>query len=111
VPRKYWLSSQPSHSGSFRALVRKAKGRFRIKRDYEETKEEVGLDHCEDQSWGGWHHHATVVSQDYAFFMLEKMDNKKTSGLTLPTVRQWIDKWLMLCKNICPICRNRIFND
>jgi len=46
-PRKYWLSSLPPHRTSFRGLVRKAKGRFRVDQDYEEMKGEVGLDHFE----------------------------------------------------------------
>ena len=37
-PWKYWLSSLPPHRTSFRGLVRKAKGRFRIEQDYEEMK-------------------------------------------------------------------------
>ena len=39
---KYWLSSLPPHLTSFRGLVRKAKGRFRVEQDYEEMKGEVG---------------------------------------------------------------------
>ena len=76
-PRKYWLSSLPPHRSSFRGLVRKAKGRFRVDQDYEEMKGEVGLDHFEGRSWQGWHHHVTLVTLAYAFLMLERMGNKK----------------------------------
>jgi SRSO17 transposase len=76
-PWKYWLSSLPPHRTSFRALVRKAKGRFRIEQDYEEMKGELGLDHFEGRSWQGWHHHVTLVTLAYAFLMLERMGNKK----------------------------------
>ncbi len=76
-PRKYWLSSLPPHRTSFRELVRKAKGRFRVDQDYEEMKGEVGLDHFEGRSWQGWHHHVTLVTLAYAFLMLERMGNKK----------------------------------
>ncbi len=76
-PRKYWLSSLPPHRTSFRALVRKAKGRFRVDQDYEEMKGEVGLDHFEGRSWQGWYHHVTLVTLAYAFLMLERMGNKK----------------------------------
>jgi SRSO17 transposase len=76
-PWKYWLSSlSPPHT-SFRRLVRKAKGRFRIEQDYEEMKGELGLDHFEGRSWQGWHHHVTLVTLAYAFLMLERMSNKK----------------------------------
>ena len=76
-PWKYWLSSLPPHRTSFRGLVRKAKGRFRIEQDYEEMKGEVGLDHFEGRSWRGWHHHVTLVTLAYAFLMLERMGTKK----------------------------------
>ena len=76
-PRKYWLSSLLPDRTSFRALVRKAKGRFRIDQDYEEMKGEVGLDHFEGRSWQGWYHHVTLVTLAYAFLMLERMGNKK----------------------------------
>jgi SRSO17 transposase len=76
-PWKYWLSSLPPQRTSFRGLVRKAKGRFRIEQDYEEMKGEVGLDHFEGRSWQGWHHHVTLVTLAYAFLTLEKMANKK----------------------------------
>jgi len=52
-----------------------------------------------------------MVTLAYAFLMLERMGNKKTSGLTLPAVRRLIQKWLMLYTGICPTCKNIIFND
>jgi len=76
-PWKYWLSSLPPQRTSFRGLVRKAKGRYRVEQDYEEMKGEVGLDHFEGRSWQGWHHHVTLVTLAYAFLMLEKMGKKK----------------------------------
>jgi SRSO17 transposase len=82
-PRKYWLSSLPAHRISFRGLVRKAKGRFRVDQDYEEMKGEVGLDHFEGRSWQGWHHHVTLVTLAYAFLMLERMGDKKNFWIDL----------------------------
>ncbi len=82
-PRKYWLSSLFPQRTSFRALVRKAKGRFRVDQDYEEMKGEVGLDHFEGRSWQGWHHHVTLVTLAYAFLMLERMGNKKNFWIDL----------------------------
>ena len=76
-PWKYWLSILPPQRTSFRGLVRKAKGRFRIEQDYEEMKGEVGLDHFEGRSWQGWHHHVTLVTLAYVFLTLEKMAAKK----------------------------------
>jgi len=82
-PRKYWLSSLSPRRTSFRALVRKAKGRYRVDQDYEEMKGEVGLDHFEGRSWQGWHHHVTLVTLAYAFLMLERMGNKKNFWIDL----------------------------
>jgi SRSO17 transposase len=82
-PWKYWLSSLLPHRISFRGLVRKAKGRFRVEQDYEEMKGEVGLDHFEGRSWQGWYHHVTLVTLAYAFLMLERMGNKKNFWIDL----------------------------
>jgi SRSO17 transposase len=46
-PTRYWLSTLPS-SITFRDLVDAAKLRWRIERDYQELKREVGLGHYED---------------------------------------------------------------
>jgi len=75
-PLKFWLSSLPLNT-SWRNLVRRAKGRFRIEQDYREMKMEVGLDHFEGRSWQGWHHHVTLVALAYSFLMLERLGNKK----------------------------------
>ena len=82
-PWKYWLSSLPPQRTSFRGLVRKAKGRFRIEQDYEELKGEVGLDHFEGRSWQGWHHHVTLVTLAYAFLVLERIGKKKNFWIDL----------------------------
>jgi len=81
-PLKYWLSSLSPHI-SFRRLVRKAKGRFRIEQDYREMKMEVGLDHFEGRSWQGWHHHVTLVAMAYSFLLLERLSNKKNFWIDL----------------------------
>ena len=73
-------------------------------------KKEVGLDHFGGRAWQGWHHHVTLVALAYTFLVMERMANKKTSGLTLPAVRRWIQKNLMLYTGICPICNNVIFD-
>jgi SRSO17 transposase len=45
-PTKYWLSTLPADV-SFIRLVDVAKMRWRIERDYQELKQEIGLDHYE----------------------------------------------------------------
>jgi SRSO17 transposase len=58
-PTKYWLSTLPQDI-TFRRLVDLAKLRWRIERDYQELKQEVGLGHFEGRGWRGFHHHATL---------------------------------------------------
>jgi hypothetical protein len=70
-PTKYWLSTLPKNIG-FRDLVDAAKLRWRIERDYEELKQEVGLGHFEGRSWRGFHHHATLCIAAYAFLISER---------------------------------------
>ena len=70
-PVKYWLSTRPEDI-SFRDLVDVAKMRWRIERDYEELKQEVGLGHYEGRGWRGFHHHATLCIAAYGFLISER---------------------------------------
>jgi len=70
-PTKYWLSTLPAKIG-FRALVDFAKLRWRIERDYQELKQEVGLNHYEGRGWRGFHHHATLCIAAYGFLVAER---------------------------------------
>src|SRR5467141_2074829 len=71
APTKYWLSTLPANI-SFRELVDFAKLRWRIERDYQELKQEVGLGHYEGRGWRGFHHHATMCIAAYGFLISEK---------------------------------------
>ena len=70
-PTKYWLSNLPA-SISLRQLVATAKLRWRIERDYEELKQELGLGHFEGRNWRGFHHHATLSIAAYGFLVRER---------------------------------------
>ena len=70
-PTKYWLSNLPS-SIALRKLVAITKLRWRIERDYEELKQELGLGHYEGRNWRGFHHHATLSVAAYGFLVLER---------------------------------------
>jgi SRSO17 transposase len=70
-PTKYWLSTLPANI-SFRRLVDFAKLRWRIERDYQELKQEVGLGHFEGRGWRGFHHHATLCIAAYGFLISER---------------------------------------
>jgi SRSO17 transposase len=70
-PTKYWLSTLPQNV-SFTQLVDLAKLRWRIERDYQELKQEVGLGHYEGRGWRGFHHHATLCIAAYGFLIAEQ---------------------------------------
>lgn len=70
-PTKYWLSTLPSDT-KLSDLVRLAKHRWIIERDYQELKQELGLGHYEGRGWRGFHHHATLGIAAYGFLVAER---------------------------------------
>ena len=68
---KYWLSNLPQDI-AFDKLVDVAKLRWRIERDYQELKQELGLGHYEGRGWRGFHHHATLCIAAYGFLISER---------------------------------------
>ena len=70
-PTKFWLSTLPADT-AVAQLVRLAKLRWRIERDYQELKDEFGLDHFEGRSWRGFHHHGSLCIAAYAFLAAER---------------------------------------
>jgi SRSO17 transposase len=70
-PIKYWLSTLSAET-KLRDLVRLAKQRWIIERDYEEMKQELGLGHYEGRGWRGFHHHATLCIAAYGFLVAER---------------------------------------
>jgi SRSO17 transposase len=70
-PIKYWLATLPPDM-PFDRLVDLAKLRWRIERDYQELKQELGLGHYEGRGWRGFHHHATLCIAAYAFLIAER---------------------------------------
>jgi len=79
-PTKYFLCDLPA-AYSLRRLVQVAKSRWKIEQDYQQLKEELGLDHYEGRSWSGWHHHVTLVMLAHSFLTLETFRNKKNFWL------------------------------
>jgi SRSO17 transposase len=83
-PTKYFLSTLPADT-PIKELVRLAKLRWRIERDYQELKQELGLGHFEGRSWRGFHHHATLCIAAYGFLVTERLVvQKKTASHWLP---------------------------
>jgi SRSO17 transposase len=70
-PIKYWISTLPSTT-KLKPLVKMAKHRWIIERDYEELKQELGLGHFEGRNWRGFHHHATLCIAAYGFLVAER---------------------------------------
>jgi SRSO17 transposase len=70
-PTKYWLANLPVKT-LLKPLVKLAKHRWVIERDYEELKQELGLGHYEGRGWRGFHHHATLCIAAYGFLVSER---------------------------------------
>jgi SRSO17 transposase len=70
-PTKYWISTLPGDT-PLKALVKMAKHRWIIERDYQELKQELGLGHFEGRNWRGFHHHATLCIAAYGFLVAER---------------------------------------
>jgi len=71
-PEKYYLSTLPETT-ALNDLVSAAHMRWRIERDYQDLKQEVGLGHYEGRAWRGFHHHATLSIAAYGFLMAQRL--------------------------------------
>jgi len=78
---KYYLSSMSPRS-ALRSLVRLAKMRWHVERDYQDMKQELGFDRYEGRSWGGLHRHLAMVALMHAFIALH-MEDFSPSGLAV----------------------------
>ncbi len=73
--------------------VYEAKMRWRIERDYQNLKQDLGLGHYEGRGWRGFHHHASLSIAAYGFLTAMRLSHpdeigaKKTSypAKTCPT--------------------------
>jgi SRSO17 transposase len=70
-PIKFWLSTL-DESSSKSELVETVKLRWRIERDYQELKQELGLNQYEGRGWRGFHHHATLCIAAYGFLLIDQ---------------------------------------
>jgi SRSO17 transposase len=81
-PTKYSLATLPPAT-QLKALVKMAKHRWIIERDYQELKQELGLGHFEGRNWRGFHHHATLCIAAYGFLVAER---NRFSPLPAPVI-------------------------
>jgi len=79
-PLKYYLSNLPAES-ALNDLVAAAHMRWRIERDYQELKQEIGLGHYEGRGWRGFHHHASLSIAAYGFLVAQRLEAGKTAGV------------------------------
>jgi SRSO17 transposase len=89
---RYYLVDLPA-TASLRALVRLAHQRWAIEQQYQELKDELGLDHFEGRSLPGWQRHVVLTALAYSFLQLERRRRGQTR-LTLPRVRAVIQEVL-----------------
>jgi SRSO17 transposase len=79
-PLKYYLSTMPEET-PLKELVAKAHMRWRIERDYQDLKQELGLDQYEGRGWRGFHHHATLSIAAYGFLVSERIAAGRSGGI------------------------------
>jgi hypothetical protein len=135
-PLKYYLSNLPADT-ALEQLVAHAHMRWRIERDYQDLKQELGLGHYEGRGWRGFHHHAALAIAAYGFCSQSaslpepRSAPKKTSqharhlqfptitlrgearraqrhtADSIATIRYELTVRLVAGLDVCPCCRNR----
>lgn len=78
---KYYLVNLPP-TASLRQLVQLAHQRWAIEQQYQELKDELGLDHFEGRSLPGWEKHVVLTALAYAWLQHER----RRRGARLPTL-------------------------
>jgi SRSO17 transposase len=82
TPRtKYYLVDLPA-TASLKALVHLAHQRWAIEQQYQELKDELGLDHFEGRSLPGWQRHVVLTALAYTWLQHER----RRRGARLPTL-------------------------
>jgi hypothetical protein len=55
--------------------------RWRIERDYQDLKQDLGLGHYEGRGWTGFHHHTSLSVATYGYLMAQRLrTGKEVSG-------------------------------
>lgn len=107
-PFKFYFSNLPNGT-SLKRLVTLIKLRWRIERDYQELKGELGLDHFEGRSWRGFHHHATLCAVAHGFLALRRALPPLTNAKwTLAEVRRHLQQVLLQRIGWCPLCARTV---
>ena len=61
-------------------MVYEAKMRWRIERDYQDLKQDLGLGHYEGRGWRGFHHHASLSIAAYGFLLAQRLRHPDEIG-------------------------------
>ena len=131
-PTKYWISTLPLNT-KLKALVKMAKHRWIVERDYEELKQELGLGHYEGRvgadftitphfaslRMGSWWPSGPVFPPLLASAMLDypRPNHRRTSARvgrrvrperhnpsSIATLRRRIARYLLAQLSHCPFC-------
>ncbi|MET8138653.1 IS701 family transposase, partial [Streptomyces sp. NPDC005251] len=70
-----WITDLPPDT-PLAALVRHATSRWHIETDYREMEQALGLGDFEGRSYGGFHHHVTLVSAAHLFCLEQRLNPK-----------------------------------
>src|SRR5262249_37998768 len=84
----YYVVSAPKKT-SLEVMVKVAGARWAIEESFESGKGDVGLDHYEVRSWGGWYRHITLAMFAHAYLTVvrERAVARSNAGLEKKTVR------------------------
>lgn len=92
APMKWYVSNLPART-QLRTLARAAHQRWAIEQQYQELKDELGLDHFEGRSFHGWHRHVALTALAYTWLQQERRRGLARAP-TLPVVRAVIQEIL-----------------
>jgi SRSO17 transposase len=92
APLKWYISNLPPTT-QLRTLARAAHHRWAIEQQYQQLKEELGLDHFEGRSYPGWQRHVVLTALAYTWLQQERRRGLPRAP-TLPVVRAVIQEIL-----------------
>jgi SRSO17 transposase len=81
---RYYLSNA-GRDEPLEKLAQVGGARWRIETEFEETKQQVGLDEYEVRGWPGWHHHIALCLLANAFLLIVQQDTKKKLSIDYPS--------------------------
>lgn len=90
---KFYFSNL-AESASVVDLVRTGRVRWAVEQNFQQQKEELGLDHFEGRTWFGWNHHTVLTAMAFTFLQLER--RRRRSVPTIPAVRRALSELITI---------------